>query len=158
MKRENKHSNGDLRITPCTRPVCGFTPREAVAMIMSCEGLVADPADSTDCPTSARRRDRSAAAAQRAHHCPAAAASPEEACTSPASHFSLGALARWVLLFLFAQLKNGLKKMNKALRSPLTPTSPSLSDPVRRAARASRSFITYWRNNPTYQAITNQIV
>ena len=81
IKRENKHSNGDLRITPCTRPVCGFTPREAVAMIMSCEGLVADPADSTDCPTFARRRDCSAAAAQHAHlPCSCGGTSVPEAC------------------------------------------------------------------------------
>jgi hypothetical protein len=45
---------GDSRITPCGCPVCGFTPREAVAMTMSCEWLAADPLDSADCPTFAR--------------------------------------------------------------------------------------------------------
>ena len=38
------------------RRVSGFNPRKPVAIIMSCEGVVADPADSTACPTLARRR------------------------------------------------------------------------------------------------------
>ena len=62
IKRENKSSK-DWRITPCSRRVFGFTPREAVAMITSCEGMAADPAESTDCPTFVRRRDCSAAVA-----------------------------------------------------------------------------------------------
>ena len=73
IKREKKSSK-DWRITPCSRRVFGFTPREAVAMITSCEGMAADPVESTDCPTFVRRRVCSAAAAaQRA----AAAAAPE---------------------------------------------------------------------------------
>jgi hypothetical protein len=55
IKRENKSSK-DWRITPCSRRVFGFTPREAVAMITSCEGMAADPAESTVCPTFAQRR------------------------------------------------------------------------------------------------------
>jgi hypothetical protein len=64
IKRENKSSK-DWRITPCSRRMFGFTPREAVAMIMSCEGMAADPADSTVCRSFARRRACSAAAAER---------------------------------------------------------------------------------------------
>ena len=62
-KRENKPSSGYLRIAPCSRRVSGFTPREAAAMIMSCEGMVADPVDSTDSPTFVRIRACSAAVA-----------------------------------------------------------------------------------------------
>ena len=58
---------GDLRITPWSRRESGSTPRAAVAMIMSYEGMVAEPADSTDSPTFSRRRACSAAAALRAH-------------------------------------------------------------------------------------------
>ena len=63
IKREKKTSK-DWRITPCSRRVFGFTPREAVAMITSCEGMAADPAESTDCPTFVRRRACSAAVAR----------------------------------------------------------------------------------------------
>ena len=70
----------DWRITPCSRRVYGFTPREAVAIIMSCEGMAADPADSTDCPTFARRRACSAAAAAQSAR---SSGSNREACTPP---------------------------------------------------------------------------
>ena len=60
-------ASGDLRITPWSRRESGSTPRAAVAMIMSYEGMVAEPADSTDSPTFSRRRACSAAAALSAH-------------------------------------------------------------------------------------------
>jgi len=44
-------------------PSVGFTPREAVSIITSCEEMAADPAESTDCPAFVRRRDCSAAVA-----------------------------------------------------------------------------------------------
>jgi len=40
LKRENKPSSGDWRITPWTCLHCGFTPRETVAIIMICEGMI----------------------------------------------------------------------------------------------------------------------
>jgi hypothetical protein len=60
-------ASGDLRITPWSRRESGSTPRAAAAMIMSCEGMVAEPADTTDSPTFSRRRACSAAAALSAH-------------------------------------------------------------------------------------------
>ena len=57
------NARGDSRFTPCGYPVCGFTPLEAVAMTMNCERMVADPVDSPDYSTCARRRACSATAA-----------------------------------------------------------------------------------------------
>ena len=44
--------------------MCGFTPLDSVAMNMSCEMMVADPVDSPDYSTFARRRACGATAAQ----------------------------------------------------------------------------------------------
>jgi len=60
---EEPGARGDSRFTPSDCPVCGFTPLEAVAMTMNCERMVADPVDSPDYSTCARRRACSATAA-----------------------------------------------------------------------------------------------